>query len=280
MSICAIASAANSRIDLKDILMVMPPDPHYIGSPDSIPPSPCNVEISLLAIAHNISHIASLLAPSTTLCIVLKADAYGLGLDAIAPVVITHKDVGAIGICDDWEVGMIGELIKRLWSGGATPGGKGQPPRLIRLRPTTVTSQILGHAYGVEEVIGTLSSAVALDSLSKFLHHRFKVNVEVDIGMGRLSFPNDPDGWRGTEEVFRLEWIDVIEICAHYPWSSTADEEKIFNGLEIFEDFVHKVWGLAGDHAKEEVEGTEETEAQWRLICHFSSDGSLSCKNC
>ena len=62
---------------------------------------------------NNIQYLRRLVAPSK-LCVVMKANAYGHGLEALAPVAV-EAGADVIGICTNPEA----EIVRRLGSGVA-----------------------------------------------------------------------------------------------------------------------------------------------------------------
>src|SRR3984885_11004809 len=115
----------------------------------------------------NIQYLRATVAPSK-LCVVMKANAYGHGLEALAPVAM-EAGAGGIGICTNPEA----ETIRRL----------GLKVPLLRLRmalEAEMEESLL--ELDVEEQVGSCEAAAWLSEAGVRRGRPVKVHLEVDTG--------------------------------------------------------------------------------------------------
>src|SRR3984885_4745647 len=131
------------------------------------------VLVSREAFFGNIQYLRRLVAPSK-LCVVMKANAYGHGLEALAPVAV---DAGAdmIGICTNPEA----ETVRRL----------GLRVPLLRLR-MALEAEMEESVRGldVQEQVGSREAAAYLSDAGVRRGRPAPVHLDIDTGMGRSGF--------------------------------------------------------------------------------------------
>lgn len=142
------------------------------------------------------------------LCVVVKADAYGHGIDRIVPVAV---EAGAdyLGVTENWEVKAIQE--------------KGIKLPIIRLRPALREEIEEVLDVGVEEIVGSYEGAKTISKLGEKLGKLIPVHIKVDTGIGRMGFSVQGQ----TDEIkkiIHLPGVKVVGLMTHFP---SADEEDI-----------------------------------------------------
>jgi alanine racemase len=167
------------------------------------------VEIDGAALAHNVAQLRSLLAPTTALLTVVKADAYGHGATTVARIALAH---GATWL----GVATIGEGIQLRRSGIAAPillmgaANSAEEVRAIvewQLQPTLCTPK---QALIFSETLATLDSRLSL-----------AVHLKLDTGMSRLG-----SDWQ--QAVTFVQWVTglpQLQIASLYSHLATADSE-------------------------------------------------------
>lgn len=166
------------------------------------------VLINLRAYEQNLRKIVSRLAPGCQLCAVLKADAYGHGLELLAPVAAA-AGVDAIAIVDNWEA----ETIRRL----------GISCAVIRLRPALEEEAEEAAPWGVEEIVGSLEDASALSRLAEKRKAVIPIHIALDEGIGRMGFTVS----RQEEQIVKIcsmTGLRVRGVMTHFP---CADEPEL-----------------------------------------------------
>ncbi|MBI1387948.1 MAG: alanine racemase [bacterium] len=176
--------------------------------------------IDLRAYRENIRRIKRMLGGDAGLCAVVKADAYGHGLQWIAPAAV---DAGAdlLGVVDNWEV----ERIRR----------EGLTVPVMRLRPALADEAAEAAPWGVEELTGSLDHAEALSRVGERLGAPIRVHVKIDVGMGRMGLPP-----RGREaaiaRIASLPGLRVAGVMTHFPSADEDDETITQTQLAAFRD--------------------------------------------
>jgi alanine racemase len=137
-------------------------------------------EIHADAIRGNIQAVRARLQPSTELCAVVKANAYGHGIEQVLPV-LTEANVDRIAVAQMPEAL---ELRRLGWSG----------PILCLGAPLAQSRWRDAHQWAAEAVIHhihcticSVEEAQILSTQAKRLHAGAVVEVKVDTGMGRMG---------------------------------------------------------------------------------------------
>src|ERR1700723_1158301 len=122
---------------------------------------------------NNIQCLRRLVAPSK-LCVVMKANAYGHGLGALAPVAV-EAGADVLGICTNPEA----ETIRRL----------GLKVPLLRLRMALEAEMDESlREFDVEEQVGSLHAALYLSAAGVRRGQPVNVHLDIDTGIGRSGF--------------------------------------------------------------------------------------------
>jgi alanine racemase len=166
------------------------------------------VEINLGALARNVRAIKNLLAPTTTMVAVVKADAYGHGAIDVAETVLAS---GA-----EWlAVATVPEGVELRQQGIGAPililgavNSELQVDAIVRwgLQPTLVSSE---QATQISKAIVNLGLDTTL-----------KVHLKLDTGMSRLGV-----NWQQAVEFVEIvENLSQLQIASLYSHLATADE--------------------------------------------------------
>lgn len=164
------------------------------------------VEIDLNALAHNIREIKALLAPQTALMAVVKADAYGHGVEIVAQTVLKYgADWLAVAtITEGIELRQAGIDCDILILGAINSSEEIREIAQYQLQPTICNSQ---------------QALIFADTLSQ-LKTTLDVHLNLDTGMSRLG-----KNWQNTTEfvklVYQLPYLEVKSIYSHL---ATADD--------------------------------------------------------
>jgi alanine racemase len=161
------------------------------------------VRVSRAAFRENIQHLRRLVAPAK-LCVVMKANAYGHGLEPLAPVAV-EAGADCIGICTNPEA----EKIRRL----------GLRVPLLRLRmalPAELDQSLV--ELEIEEQVGTLEAAEYLARAGVRRGRPVDVHLKIDTGMGRGGF--FPEQLSEMRHVLSLDGLRLRGVMTHF---ATAD---------------------------------------------------------
>ncbi len=188
-------------------------------SRDIYPDSWC--EIHLDRIARNLDLTLGLIPAGRKLCAVLKADAYGHGIDKLVPL-MQARSVGCIGITSNAEAFAVRDA--------------GYDGQMIRVRSATPGEIDNALGTAVEEQVASLETAEKLRAL-RSTGHPVRAHLALNsLGMSR-------DGLEiSTAEVQAiclniLEMLtpDIVGICTHFP-SNTP--ENLRASADLFQDQV------------------------------------------
>lgn len=171
------------------------------------------VDVDLEAIAHNLD-IARQALPDTQLMPVIKAGAYGHGLEPVARR-LDNDGIAFFGVANAGEA-------RRLSQAG------------VRTKPF-----ILGPTFPEEReevvlnnwccTISTLEEARHFQSLAELYDKTFLVHLALDTGMGREGFLPEQLG-EVVEPLCRMRNLRVDGVMSHFP---AADEDVPFSQAEI-----------------------------------------------
>jgi len=193
-------------------------------------------EIDAAAFAHNIAETRAILGTGgAELCAIMKADAYGNGMDLLMPTVL-KTGLKAIGFASNEEA-RIARAMKF----------KG---RLIRVRTATPDEIEDAFPFAVEELVGNPAAALRIAQLwrarnkSKTLPVHLCLNAD---GMSRNGVELKSDyGKADARAILSIAPLRIAGLMTHYP---TEEREDISRQLARFESDIAwlKANGLPGD---------------------------------
>ena len=190
------------------------------------------VNVSAKRFAENIRFLRRIAAPAR-LCVVMKSDAYGHGLDRLAPVA---ADAGAdyIGICTNPEAHSVRRQLPDI--------------PLLRLRSALPEEYLESvQSLEIEEQIGSLEMAEYLNGLGQRFGSPVPVHIKIDTGMGRSGFfPAEIDAIRAASA---LPGLKIVGIMTHL---ATADGPELGSTEHQLEEFWNLRRALA-DYLPEEI---------------------------
>ena len=163
-------------------------------------------------------------APSSRLCAVVKANAYGHGL---VPCARTALEAGAayLGIVDNSEVQAIRE------AGIDTP--------VMRLRPADLDETWEAGPYNLEECVGDLAAARKLAAWGQQRGEPVRCHLKLDVGMGRsgLNVEAHPED---VERLFQLDGILWAGVMTHFPCADEPDVSITETQIRRFSELLER----------------------------------------
>ena len=172
-------------------------------------------EIDLCALQHNWDYIRSRLSPGCRMMAVVKADAYGHGVQRVARV---YDEAGA-----EWfAVSNLEEALqlRRL----------GLSQRILILSYTPPEAAAVLAEQNITTAVVSREHAEALNAAAEGLGVSLTVHVKVDTGMGRVGLRRDED----ILAVCRLPRLYAEGIFTHFAMADTDDEAYTFAQYEAF----------------------------------------------
>lgn len=179
---------------------------------------PVWAEVNLTAIAHNVKQIKELIKPSTKLCAVIKADAYGHGSPAVARTALA---AGA----DYLAVAILSEAIDLRREGFTTPIlvlGYTPPQQAIQLVDNDVTQTVFTY-----EVAEALSRAAVASG------RKAKVHLKIDTGMSRIGIRPEEAG-DFAAAVAKLPGIEIEGVFSHFATADSKDKTYVWEQFDKF----------------------------------------------
>ncbi|CAM4025757.1 alanine racemase [Xenorhabdus thuongxuanensis] len=165
------------------------------------------VEINTTTFENNIHTLQKKLNKGTKMCAVLKGDAYGHGIDLLMPSII-KTDVPCVGVTSNEEARIVRES-----------GFKGQ---LIRVRTADITEIESTLGYDMEEVIGDLEHAQAINALAKKHGKEIRVHLMLNTGlMSRNGLEMKTEqGKQDALKITQLPDLKLVGMMSHHAFTN------------------------------------------------------------
>lgn len=188
-------------------------------TPDSDPGSWC--EIHLDRISRNLTLALELVPPGRKICAVLKADAYGHGIQHVVPLV-QAQGVTCIGIASNAEARAVRDA--------------GFDGTIIRVRAATPDEIENALDSRVEEQVSSLVVAEKLKAL-KAAGHIVRAHLALNaLGMSRDGLEISTDKGQSTcRSILNLLANDIVGICTHFPCNTP---ENLRSSAHLFQEQV------------------------------------------
>ncbi|MDD9179954.1 MULTISPECIES: alanine racemase [Aliivibrio] len=176
------------------------------------------LEIDTKAFQHNIDTLKQTLSEGTKVCAIMKADAYGNGIEGLMASVI-DRNVECIGITSNEEARIV--------------RAKGFEGEIMRVRAATPNEIQSGLEYQIEELIGSSEQANTIAKLAKKNNTIIPVHLALNAGgMGRNGL--DLSQLQGKKEALNIAFnghVNIVGIMTHFPNESV---EEIRTKLNLF----------------------------------------------
>jgi alanine racemase len=178
------------------------------------------VRVSRETFFRNIAYLRRLVSPAK-LCVVMKANAYGHGLEALASVAAA-AGADMLGICTNPEA----ETIRR--SGLKIP--------LLRLRMALEAEMEESvRELDIQEQVGSREAAAYLSAAGVRRGRPVDVHLDIDTGMGRSGFfPEQIDMVRAAMD---LPGLHVAGVMTHFPTADSAHLTQTHAQIERMDRF-------------------------------------------
>lgn len=188
------------------------------------------IEIDKLAFEHNIATLQKQVGAKTQICAVMKADAYGHGMDLLMPSVIA-SGIPCIGVASNEEARIARE--------------NGFTGRLMRVRTATLGEVQNALQYDMEELVGDLEFAEKVSQLAQAEHKTVRIHLGLNsAGMSRNGLEmHTAEGKLAAVDIVHMPGLQVAGIMTHFP---VEDRAEVLKGLETFKE--ESAWVI--EHAK------------------------------
>jgi alanine racemase len=177
-------------------------------------------EVSLDAITHNLNEFKRI-APNAKIMAVVKADAYGHGVQEVSR---TFADSGA----DALAVAFIDEAIQ------LRKNGIDIPILILGHTPVEYMGDIID--YNITPAVYNFSIAKAASNAAQRKGKTAKLHIKIDTGMNRLGYPASDET---IDSILDLAMLPNVEIEGLFTHFACADEEdESFTKMQ-FERFMY-----------------------------------------
>ncbi|MCP3896296.1 alanine racemase [Moraxella sp.] len=178
------------------------------------------LEIDVKAFEDNITRLQQQLGDKSQICAIMKADAYGNGIDLLMPSII-KLGVPCVGIASNEEAKVV--------------RAHGYQGKIARVRLASVDEVQSGLDYNIEELIGDLTHATALAKLAQEHGKDIKVHLALNSGgMDRNGIDlAHKQGQKDAVAITKLKGLDVVAIMTHY---AVEDEDYVRERLALFKE--------------------------------------------
>ncbi len=183
-------------------------------------------EIDLDALKSNLTGIRKLLRPSTKVCAVVKADAYGHGVKEVAHF---FAECGV----DYFAVSMADEALQLRLLGIDKPIlilGYTDPVRADELVKNNITQSIFD-----------LDMAQALSDAALRQGTKCKVHIKIDTGMSRVGFRAGYNAVKAITAISKLPGIIIEGMFTHFATADELDRAYMDYQFELFEGVAEEL---------------------------------------
>lgn len=181
-------------------------------------------EISLDNLKHNVDEIKSKLNKKTMLCAVVKANAYGHGIEDVA------KDLVSQGV-DYLAVAFIDEAVE-IRNLGITD----TPIIILGNVPEDTASMLV--EYNITAAVYNKETAKNISAEAQKQNKTAKVHLKIDTGMSRLGFMPNDDSLADIEYISKLPNIEIEGVFTHFACSDTEDADMTLEQFKKFCNFA------------------------------------------
>ncbi len=176
------------------------------------------IEIDPEIFENNLWRVQAALVGNPKVCAIMKADAYGVGIDLVMPSVIKAR-IPYVGIASNEEARMVRAC-----------GYKGH---LMRVRAATLDEIHDALHYNVEELLGNLVQARAVGASVRKIGRTLRVHLALNsAGMSRNGIEMlTAQGRQDAEALAKIRGLQIIGMMTHFP---TEDRADVLQGVDAF----------------------------------------------
>lgn len=178
------------------------------------------IEVDIKAFQSNIKQVKKLLENKSKICAVMKADAYGNGIETLLPTIKSEK-ISCVGVTGNAEI----KLLRNLKYRG----------EILRIRTATLGEIKNAVKYGVTETVGNLTQAQAINNIAKNQVKKIPIHINLNsAGMDRNGVDmSTEEGKKEAVEIAKQPYLKITGIMTHYPME---DIQSIKIGLAKFQE--------------------------------------------
>lgn len=180
---------------------------------------PAWVEIDIKALKNNIRNLKSCIEEDVEFMGVIKADAYGHGVEKVAEAL---KEEGV----NRFAVVMVEEGIQ------LREKGIHKPLLILGHTPSEDYPDVID--YNLTPAVYKYSQAYELNKLAKDKKTTVDIHIKIDTGMGRLGFIPVPEAIDEIEKISKLSNIRIEGIYSHLSTADQINNPYVYEQLDKF----------------------------------------------
>lgn len=181
--------------------------------------------IHLENLRHNIRLLKEIVSPAVSICMAVKADAYGHGVVRVSKAAV-EEGVEVLGIATVQE----GEELRS--------AGINNP--ILLLSPTVPTEIPRIVSKGMGPLLGDDRFALLLAEEAERQNLVVEVHLNIDTGMGR--FGCRPDQSEGLAVLIDSNpWLKLGGVCTHFPVSDGREPGFTLQQVDVLQDCVKRI---------------------------------------
>jgi len=181
---------------------------------------PTFLEVNLSQLKQNLENIRKYVSPAKVM-VVLKANAYGHGVDGVAPFIAPFADYIGVAIVEEAiHLRKLGIATPILVMGGTLPG---QLPDFFE--------------YDLTLAASSLDLLIAAEQMAESTRKRLKTHLKIDTGMERIGV-REYEADQLIEKSLACSHLEIEGIFTHFANSEVKDKKYSLLQLERFEDVL------------------------------------------
>ena len=176
------------------------------------------IEVDLGVLEHNLGLVRQAVAGGAQICAIMKADAYGVGIEFVLPTFI-KAGIPYVGIAGNEEARMAREC-----------GFKG---KLMRVRAATEEEVLGALRWNLEEMVGSLASAQSIGAIARKHRRTLKAHLMLNsAGMSRNGLElGTTQGKHDALGIVATPGLEFVGVMTHFPGEELPE---LLAGLENF----------------------------------------------
>lgn len=178
------------------------------------------IEIDDAALGRNIDRLKAMVGPSTKICAIVKADAYGNSIELIMPALL-KANLPCLGFASNEEA----RIARK----------HGYAGTLMRVRTATEAEVRDGIQYNVEELVGNLAYAQKVAQIAKEANRPVAIHVAINAnGLSRNGLELATEkGRKDALAITKIKDLQITGMMTHYP---VEDKDDVRANLALFNE--------------------------------------------
>lgn len=183
-------------------------------------------EVNLDNLKDNLNEIKKIINPNTKIMPVVKANAYGHGVEKI---IETLYENGA----DRFAVATLDEAI------AIRNKGLNMPLQILSYTSLHRAGEIVDN--NIIQTVNDIETAEVLSAEAVRRKKKVTVHIKINTGMNRLGFPCNDKTIKKIIKIYSLPFINIEGIMTHFTSSDENDSEYTYRQFERFLDIFQKI---------------------------------------